>query len=231
MSRRAFPTPTMQAAGARIGSAAEALGADIVLKVRGPSADELPQLKRGALLIGLLNPFDTAAIAVVRAGRRQRLRARVAAAHLARAVDGRAVVAGEYRRLQGGDHRRRRIRPLHADADDRRRNGEGGARADPRRRRRRPAGDRHGQAPRRRHRGVRRAPVGQGPGRIARRQMGRRAVRQRRGAQDRRRCRRLRAADAAGVDGAAGGHHQRALQDRRHPDHHGADTRAGRRRS
>ena len=55
-------------------------------------------------------------------------------------------------------------------------------------------------------------PVGQGPGRIARREMGRRAVRQRRGAQDRRRRRRLRAADAAGMDGAAGRHHRRALQ-------------------
>ncbi|MEO8566130.1 MAG: NAD(P)(+) transhydrogenase (Re/Si-specific) subunit alpha, partial [Betaproteobacteria bacterium] len=52
-----------QGAGARIASAADALGGDIVLKVRGPSADELPRLKRGALLIGLLDPFDTAAIA------------------------------------------------------------------------------------------------------------------------------------------------------------------------
>src|SRR5271169_1438686 len=55
-----IPDADYQTAGAKIGSAAEALGADIVLKVRGPSADELPQLKRGALLIGLLNPFDAA---------------------------------------------------------------------------------------------------------------------------------------------------------------------------
>jgi len=33
-----------------------------VLKVRGPSAEELPLLKRGAMLIGLLNPFDTAGL-------------------------------------------------------------------------------------------------------------------------------------------------------------------------
>src|SRR6478736_4466816 len=52
-----------QAAGARIADTAAALGADIVLKVRGPAADELPRLKRGALLIGLLDPFDSAAIA------------------------------------------------------------------------------------------------------------------------------------------------------------------------
>src|ERR1700686_691352 len=47
-----------EAAGARLGSADETLGADLVLKVRGPSSDELPKLKRGAMLIGLLNPFD-----------------------------------------------------------------------------------------------------------------------------------------------------------------------------
>jgi NAD(P) transhydrogenase subunit alpha len=58
-----IPDADYQGAGARIADAAAALGADIVLKVRGPSADELPLLKRGALLIGLLDPFDTTAIA------------------------------------------------------------------------------------------------------------------------------------------------------------------------
>ena len=57
-----IPDADYQGAGARLVTAAEALGADIVLKVRGPSADELPRLKRGALLIGLLDPFDAAAI-------------------------------------------------------------------------------------------------------------------------------------------------------------------------
>ena len=33
-----------------------------MLKVRGPTAEELPRLKRGALLVGLLNPFDAAAV-------------------------------------------------------------------------------------------------------------------------------------------------------------------------
>jgi len=58
-----IPDDLYLAAGARIGDAAAALGADIVLKVRGPTADELPRLKRGALLIGLLNPFDAAGVA------------------------------------------------------------------------------------------------------------------------------------------------------------------------
>ena len=57
-----IPDADFQSAGARIGSAAEALGGDIVLKVRGPSAEELPKLKRGAILVGLLNPFDAAAL-------------------------------------------------------------------------------------------------------------------------------------------------------------------------
>ena len=57
-----IPEAEFQAAGARIGSAAETLAADIVLKVRGPTAAELPRLKRGAMLIGLLNPFDAAGV-------------------------------------------------------------------------------------------------------------------------------------------------------------------------
>jgi NAD(P) transhydrogenase subunit alpha len=58
----AIPDEQFTAAGASIVSAADALGADIVLKVRGPQPAELPQMKRGAMLIGLLNPFDAAAI-------------------------------------------------------------------------------------------------------------------------------------------------------------------------
>jgi NAD(P) transhydrogenase subunit alpha len=57
-----IPDAEFQTAGARIGSAVDALGADIVLKVRGPTQDELPKLRRGAMLIGLLNPFDSVAV-------------------------------------------------------------------------------------------------------------------------------------------------------------------------
>ncbi len=57
-----IPDADFAAAGAKIGTAAEALGADIVLKVRAPAAAELAQLKRGALVIGLLDPFDAAGI-------------------------------------------------------------------------------------------------------------------------------------------------------------------------
>jgi NAD(P) transhydrogenase subunit alpha len=54
------------AAGATIGNAADAFGADMVLKVRAPSADERGLMKSGAVVVGMLNPFDadnTAAMA------------------------------------------------------------------------------------------------------------------------------------------------------------------------
>jgi len=46
------------AAGAEIVDRAAAFGADLVLKVRSPSADELDLMKPGAVLAGMLNPFD-----------------------------------------------------------------------------------------------------------------------------------------------------------------------------
>ena len=63
------PDADFQAAGARIGTARDALGADLVLKVRAPAGDELASLKAGAVLIGLLDPFDATGIdALARAG-------------------------------------------------------------------------------------------------------------------------------------------------------------------
>ncbi len=46
------------AAGAEITDAAGALGAEMVLKVRSPNADERALMKPGAVLVGMLNPFD-----------------------------------------------------------------------------------------------------------------------------------------------------------------------------
>src|SRR6476646_7836639 len=46
------------AAGAEIVDRAAALGADLVLKVRAPLADELGLMKPGTVLVGMLNPFD-----------------------------------------------------------------------------------------------------------------------------------------------------------------------------
>jgi NAD(P) transhydrogenase subunit alpha len=54
----AIPDEAFTAAGATIGSAADAYSQDIVLKVRGPEASERPLLRRGSILIGLLSPHE-----------------------------------------------------------------------------------------------------------------------------------------------------------------------------
>ncbi|MDZ5455094.1 Re/Si-specific NAD(P)(+) transhydrogenase subunit alpha [Azohydromonas lata] len=46
------------AVGAEVVDARAALGCDLVLKVRSPSAQELEHMQRGATLVGMLNPFD-----------------------------------------------------------------------------------------------------------------------------------------------------------------------------
>ena len=52
------PDSAYEAVGASIGSAADALGAEIILKVRAPEATELKHLQTGSVLIGMLDPFD-----------------------------------------------------------------------------------------------------------------------------------------------------------------------------
>jgi proton-translocating NAD(P)+ transhydrogenase subunit alpha len=64
-----IPDADYQAAGARIADAATALGAEMVLKVRAPTSEEAAALKRGAVLIGLLDPYDAAGLeALARSG-------------------------------------------------------------------------------------------------------------------------------------------------------------------
>ncbi len=46
------------AAGAEITDPAGALGCELVLKVRAPSEAEIAQMKSGATVVGMLNPFD-----------------------------------------------------------------------------------------------------------------------------------------------------------------------------
>lgn len=62
--RSRFPDAALAAAGAEIAAtAAEALaGADILLKVRRPSVEEVRQLKPGALVAAILDPYDTAGL-------------------------------------------------------------------------------------------------------------------------------------------------------------------------
>jgi NAD(P) transhydrogenase subunit alpha len=55
------------AAGAQIGSAADAFGCEMVLKVRAPSADERAAMHSGSVVIGMLNPFDAENLAAMAA--------------------------------------------------------------------------------------------------------------------------------------------------------------------
>ena len=61
------PDSAYAAVGATIGTAADAFGAEIVLKVRAPEAAELKQIQSGSVLIGMLDPFDNDNIAAMAA--------------------------------------------------------------------------------------------------------------------------------------------------------------------
>ena len=52
-----------EAAGAAIGSAGDAFGAELILKVVAPSDSELALIKSGTVLVGMLNPFSNETIA------------------------------------------------------------------------------------------------------------------------------------------------------------------------
>ncbi len=60
-----IPDDAFAAVGAQVGSAADAFGCEMVLKVRAPSADERSLMKPGTVLIGMLNPFDAEGIAAM----------------------------------------------------------------------------------------------------------------------------------------------------------------------
>ena len=81
------------AAGATIG---DPWGAEVVAKVAPPSAEEVAQLRAGTILVGFLNPLgDPDGLAGDRRDRRDRAGDGEDPAHQPRAVDGRAVLAGD----------------------------------------------------------------------------------------------------------------------------------------
>jgi proton-translocating NAD(P)+ transhydrogenase subunit alpha len=53
-----FPDDAFAAVGADITDAAHAFSADLVLKVQSPTEAELPLIRRGATLVGMLDPFN-----------------------------------------------------------------------------------------------------------------------------------------------------------------------------
>ena len=105
-----IPDADFAAAGAKIGKAADAAKADVVLKVRRPTEAELKGYKTGAAVIAIMDPYgnDAAVAAMAKAGVTafaMEFMPRITRAQ----VDGRAVLAGQPRRLPGGDRRRRRV--------------------------------------------------------------------------------------------------------------------------
>jgi NAD(P) transhydrogenase subunit alpha len=58
-----FPDQAYEQAGAVMVDSAQALGCDIVLKVRAPSAVELSHMKPKSVLVGMLDPFDQEGLA------------------------------------------------------------------------------------------------------------------------------------------------------------------------
>lgn len=58
-----FPDTAYAQAGARIVGPAEAFAADLILKVQTPTEAELQHMRRGAILVGMLNPFDVDQVA------------------------------------------------------------------------------------------------------------------------------------------------------------------------
>ncbi len=148
-----------------------------------------------------------------RAGRRDGVRHGGDPAHLARAVDGRALLPEQRRRLSLGAARGRGERAFLPDADDRRGHDPARQGARTRRRRRGPAGARHGQTSGRAHDRVRRAPRGRRAGAVTRRAVARP------GAGGKRRGRlRARAHRGGARSPAAGAHGRDQRLRRRHHD-------------
>ena len=151
------PDSDFTAAGAMV--SADALkDADIIIKVKRPEACEL-----GALQARRAGDRDHGSLRQRGGAEDDRGRRRVGvrdgtdAAHHARAGDGRAVVAGQPRRLPRGDRGGGGLRPRLPDDDDRGRHRAGGKGVRDGRRRRRPAGDRDRAPARRRGHRDRRA--------------------------------------------------------------------------
>jgi NAD(P) transhydrogenase subunit alpha len=57
-----YANTAYEQAGATLVDAAQALGAELVLKVRAPDSSELSHMQAGACLLGMFDPFDSAGI-------------------------------------------------------------------------------------------------------------------------------------------------------------------------
>ena len=200
-------------AGAEVGEADVTWGADVVLRVAVPSAEEIGRLSSNQLLIAHLAPWTSAETnRALAAGGRHQLRDGGDPAHDPRPGDGRALLAGRRCGLRRDADRRPRVGPLLRDDDHRRRHGPAGQGARPRRRRRRPAGGRHRQAARRDRHRLRHPPRRLGADRLARRPTAGARLHPRRGGRGRLRAPAHRRGERAGA--------RRARRERRQAGHH-----------
>ena len=166
-----FPDDTYTAAGATVTTTDDLYAtADVILTVTRPDEAAVAAPRRAGGDRHARAADRPAPGPRPRGTRRYRDLARRAAAHAVPGPgDGRADLAGQRRRVQGGAGGRRGVRPVLPAADHR--GGHGAAReaARARHRRRGPAGDRHRPAARRAGQRLRRAARVQGRGRVARR--------------------------------------------------------------
>ncbi len=103
------PDPLFAEAGARLVDAAEAFGADLVLKVQRPSAEEAGRLRSGAALVSLLQPATSADLFDQLAGRHvtalaMELVPRTTKAQSMDVLSSQATVAGYQAVLLGASH-------------------------------------------------------------------------------------------------------------------------------
>jgi NAD(P) transhydrogenase subunit alpha len=127
------PDAAYEAVGATIGTAADAFGSELVLKVRAPTTEELMSIGAGTALVGMLDPFDRPGLerlaAIGATGFALEAAPRTTRAQSMDVLSSQANIAGYKAVMLAADV----LPALHADADDRGRHREGRARRHPRR--------------------------------------------------------------------------------------------------
>jgi NAD(P) transhydrogenase subunit alpha len=111
-----FTDAQYEGAGARLGGAAEALGAELVLKVQRPSPDEVAKLAEGAILVAFLSPATGGELFPLLAGRKttalaMELVPRISRAQAMDALSSQANLAG-YKAVIIGAEALNRVLPM-----------------------------------------------------------------------------------------------------------------------
>lgn len=111
-----FPDGPYETAGARLGDAGEALGADLVLKVQRPTPEEAGRMREGAILVSFLAPATSAEAIAALAARKvtalaMELVPRITRAQAMDALSSQANLAG-YKAVVIGAEAMNRILPM-----------------------------------------------------------------------------------------------------------------------